>query len=505
MPDLYRNGEYRNGGPHGVNGNRTVRFGAFEADLHLERFVNREAASSSRSSPSRRSRFCWSTPASWSPVTNCSPGIWPAENFGDFDHAAHVRLIGKLRTALGNTADNPCFIETVPRRGYRFVAKLEDFPVEVLTVVPASSAPPSGSPAGRRRALWALLAIVVAAILLGLAWARAPHCQIAAAGLSAPDGSPRHSVHCPVYSRRTQCGLRRLVGRCTRRDSLYRSERASTGHWSCRQHSCSPFLTPTRLRCCSPQICSLCWTSRGTLGQVPLAGGSPRQPTTKIVTDLVVKLELGQRPFRLTGDSGDVYLAETVILATGAQARWLGMPSEEKFKGFGVSACATCDGFFYRGKEVVVVGGGNTAVEEALFLTNFASTVTVVHRRDHFRAERILQDRLFKHPKIKVIWESAIDEIRGREPGQGHPCPAEERQERRDFRGAGGRRLHRHRARASDRPRARPDQAETVGLCRSGAELDRDLGARPVRRRRRRRRNLSPGSNGRRPWLHGSS
>jgi thioredoxin reductase (NADPH) len=136
---------------------------------------------------------------------------------------------------------------------------------------------------------------------------------------------------------------------------------------------------------------------------------------TKIVTDLVNKLGLAQRPFRLTCDSGDVYLADTVILATGAQARWLGMPSEEKFKGFGVSACATCDGFFYRGKEVVVVGGGNTAVEEALFLTNFASQVTLVHRRNHFRAERILQDRLFKHPKIKVIWDSVIDEIGGAE------------------------------------------------------------------------------------------
>jgi thioredoxin reductase (NADPH) len=136
---------------------------------------------------------------------------------------------------------------------------------------------------------------------------------------------------------------------------------------------------------------------------------------TKIVTDLVNKLELGQRPFRLTCDSGDVYLAETVVLATGAQARWLGIASEEKFKGFGVSACATCDGFFYRGKEVVVVGGGNTAVEEALFLTNFASQVTIVHRRDHFRAERILQDRLFRHPKIKVIWNSAVEEICGAE------------------------------------------------------------------------------------------
>jgi thioredoxin reductase (NADPH) len=138
-----------------------------------------------------------------------------------------------------------------------------------------------------------------------------------------------------------------------------------------------------------------------------------RHVGTRIVTDLVTRLELTRRPFRLTCDSGEVYLAETVVLATGAQARWLGIPSEEKFKGLGVSACATCDGFFYRGKEVVVVGGGNTAVEEALFLTNFASKVTLVHRRDHLRAERILQDRLFKHPKIKVVWDSVVDEICG--------------------------------------------------------------------------------------------
>ncbi|UWU91702.1 thioredoxin-disulfide reductase [Bradyrhizobium sp. CB1015] len=136
---------------------------------------------------------------------------------------------------------------------------------------------------------------------------------------------------------------------------------------------------------------------------------------TKIVTDLVTKLETAQRPFRLTCDSGDVYLAEAVILATGAQARWLGLPSEAKFQGGGVSACATCDGFFYRGKEVIVVGGGNSAVEEALYLTNHASQVTIVHRRDHFRAERILQERLFKHPKIKVIWDAAVDEICGTE------------------------------------------------------------------------------------------
>ncbi|MFL9501542.1 thioredoxin-disulfide reductase [Rhodopseudomonas palustris] len=136
---------------------------------------------------------------------------------------------------------------------------------------------------------------------------------------------------------------------------------------------------------------------------------------TRIKTDLVVDLDLSQRPFRLTCDSGDVYLADTLILATGAQARWLGIPSEQTYKGFGVSACATCDGFFYRGKDVVVIGGGNTAVEEALFLTNFAASVTIVHRRDHFRAERILQDRLFKHPKIKVIWDVAVEEICGAE------------------------------------------------------------------------------------------
>src|SRR5207302_1353684 len=134
---------------------------------------------------------------------------------------------------------------------------------------------------------------------------------------------------------------------------------------------------------------------------------------TRIVTDLVNKLELAQRPFRLTCDSGDVYLAETVILATGAQARWLGIPSEEQFKGFGVSACASCDGFFYKGKEVIVIGGGNTAVEEALFLTNFASQVTIVHRRDNFRAEKILQERLFKNPKISVIWDSALEDVLG--------------------------------------------------------------------------------------------
>jgi thioredoxin reductase (NADPH) len=134
---------------------------------------------------------------------------------------------------------------------------------------------------------------------------------------------------------------------------------------------------------------------------------------TRIVADLITAVDLGRRPFRATGDSGDTYTGETLILATGAQARWLGLPGEEMFRGFGVSACATCDGFFFRGKEVVVVGGGNTAVEEALYLTNHARRVTLVHRRDALRAEKILQDRLFRNPKIEIVWDSVVDEILG--------------------------------------------------------------------------------------------
>jgi thioredoxin reductase (NADPH) len=134
---------------------------------------------------------------------------------------------------------------------------------------------------------------------------------------------------------------------------------------------------------------------------------------TKVVHDLIVEVDFDHRPFRLTGDSGAVYTADSVIIATGAQARWLGLPSESKYQGFGVSACATCDGFFYRGKEVVVVGGGNTAVEEALYLTNFAKKVTVIHRRGEFRAERILQQRLFGNAKIDVIWNAEVEEILG--------------------------------------------------------------------------------------------
>jgi thioredoxin reductase (NADPH) len=135
----------------------------------------------------------------------------------------------------------------------------------------------------------------------------------------------------------------------------------------------------------------------------------------EVISDYISSLDLSRRPFVAQADSGTTFTADAVILATGAQAKWLGLPSEEKFKGFGVSACATCDGFFYRGKEIVVIGGGNTAVEEALFLTNFASKVTLVHRRDSLRAEKIMQDRLFKHPKISVVWNSEVTEVLGDE------------------------------------------------------------------------------------------
>ncbi len=133
----------------------------------------------------------------------------------------------------------------------------------------------------------------------------------------------------------------------------------------------------------------------------------------EVIGDIINDLDVSKRPFTAKGDSGTVYTADAVILATGARAKWLGLPSEEKFKGFGVSACATCDGFFYRGQEIVVIGGGNTAVEEALFLTNFASKVTLIHRRDELRAEKILQDRLMKNEKIEPLWFHELDEVIG--------------------------------------------------------------------------------------------
>ena len=138
-----------------------------------------------------------------------------------------------------------------------------------------------------------------------------------------------------------------------------------------------------------------------------------RNVGTRLVNDMIVAVDLSQRPFLCTGDGGDSYAAETVIIATGAQARWLGLHSEAAFRGFGVSACATCDGFFFRGREIAVVGGGNTAVEEALYLTNHASKVSLIHLRDRQRAEKILQERLFRNDRIEVIWDSVVEEVLG--------------------------------------------------------------------------------------------
>jgi thioredoxin reductase (NADPH) len=140
---------------------------------------------------------------------------------------------------------------------------------------------------------------------------------------------------------------------------------------------------------------------------------------TEMISDHITEVDLSVRPFQLTGDSGQVYTCDSLIICTGAQARWLGLDSEEAFKGFGVSACATCDGFFYRGKKVLVIGGGNTAVEEALFLTNFASEVVLVHRRDELRSEKILQKRLFDNPKITTVWDTVLEEVIGTDNPKG--------------------------------------------------------------------------------------
>ena len=148
------------------------------------------------------------------------------------------------------------------------------------------------------------------------------------------------------------------------------------------------------------------WLMEQMLGQANNVG-------TNVVSDHIVSVDLDSRPFKAVGDGGEIYTADCLIIATGAKARWLGIPSEQTFMGFGVSACATCDGFFYRGKNVIVVGGGNTAVEEALYLSNLAKKVTVIHRRDEFRSEKILQQRLFKKDNIEVIWDSVLEEVTG--------------------------------------------------------------------------------------------
>ncbi len=138
---------------------------------------------------------------------------------------------------------------------------------------------------------------------------------------------------------------------------------------------------------------------------------------TELISDHIREIDLSRRPFKAVGESGDTYSGDTAIIATGAKARWLGLDSEKTFQGKGVSACATCDGFFFRGKEVAIVGGGNTAVEEALFLTNFCAKVTLIHRRDSLRAEKIMQDRLFAHEKVEVLWDTVVKEVTGDQTG----------------------------------------------------------------------------------------
>ena len=207
---------------------------------------------------------------------------------------------------------------------------------------------------------------------------------------------------------------------------------------------------------------------------------------TEFIMDHIVKVELRRRPFRLHGDSGDIYTCDALVIATGAQARWLGLPSEEQFKGYGVSACATCDGFFFKGKRVVVVGGGNTAVEEALFLTNFAEKVIVVHRRDSFRAERIMQDRLFKNPKVEVVWNSVLDEVVGTDDPRKVTGVKLRNVTTGDISTLGRRRrVRRHRACPGDGALQGPARDEAVGLSDHRAGFDQDLHSGRVRGRRR--------------------
>jgi thioredoxin reductase (NADPH) len=227
---------------------------------------------------------------------------------------------------------------------------------------------------------------------------------------------------------------------------------------------------------------------------------------TRVVTDLVAKADLSRRPFRLEGDDGDVYLADALIIATGAQARWLDLPAEQKFKGYGVSACATCDGFFYRGKEVIVVGGGNSAIEEALFLTNFATRVTIVHRRQSFRAEKVLQQRLFRNPKVDVLWDTALDDVIGTDD----PIRVIGVRLRNTKTGIT---TERHvdgvfiaigHTPASDLFAGQLEMKQG-GLHQDRAKFDRDIDFGRIRRRRRDRRRLPSGRHRCRPGMHGGA
>ena len=226
----------------------------------------------------------------------------------------------------------------------------------------------------------------------------------------------------------------------------------------------------------------------------------------KLVSDHIVEARLGRRPFELLGDSGQVYTCDALIIATGAKARWLGLPSEEEFKGFGVSACATCDGFFFRNKRVIVVGGGNTAVEEAIYLSNIAAHVTLVHRRDTLRSERVLHERLRHRPNVEILFDHAIDEILGdadprgvthvrarntrtgafsRIPADGVFVAIGHQPGLRTFQG--------------------PAHAETLRLYRRRARHDPHQHRRRLRGGRCRRRNLPPGGDGGGSWLHGGA
>ena len=226
----------------------------------------------------------------------------------------------------------------------------------------------------------------------------------------------------------------------------------------------------------------------------------------ELVFDSIVAVDLARRPFRCRTDSGDLFLADSLILATGARARWLGLPSERKFAGHGVSACATCDGFFFRGKPVAVVGGGNTAVEEAIYLSQIASQVVLIHRRDRLRAEKVLQDRLFRNPKVTVLWNRVVEDIVGQDhAAHGHRAAAARRPDRGAERARGRGRVHRDRSRSGDAAGQGSARDGPRRLRRDGAGQHRDQRAGRVRRRRRAGQDLPPGGDRGRQRLHGGA